>query len=480
MNRILVLAAVAFGMLAGGCGGFDEALTGHSRPAAEAAGYRLSADNLGRLMAASPMPDSALTAYWAGELGRLWADYVILAALYQDPDTTRSVDYSTLLEDGRYLAALAVSRYRDSVVMVGSEPSEEELREYFDVRHPFTRLDVRRLVLIVPEDAPGDVRDSLFAEAGTIRERLVGGADFVEVARELSDEPAQARGQVLSYQGHDDFPDAADSIVFELRPGEISPVIAAGSEILVYRIEGRRTPDYEMARDQLYRLVLEERTAKRQDSVLEALVDDSHRAIMQGAVELAGQVARDPSLAAERIPGGMILVTWDGGDLSVEELRDLFLVRRDMQDVFAQATDDELTDYLLRLAGDEILITAAARSGMAATAAEKEELSAVLADQLARVAARYELTTEAVTDPVYDLEEQAVWFLQGVMQRSRAIPWLGEFRVVLDPVFPVRVDDGGADSAARTARELRAAGMGGPGIEGEAPRDGVEPRSEVG
>jgi len=457
MNRTLVIVALTLSAVVGACGALGDALTGHARPAATAAGYTLDPQDLGELMAESPIPDSAFTPYWAGEFARLWADFVVLSTLYQDPDTTRSVDYTRLMEDGRHLAAIAVMRYRNSVVMVGVEPSEEEVREYFEFRQPYTRLDVRRVVLSVPTGADDSARDSLFAAAQAIRDRLVGGADFVTVARERSTEPTQARGQILAYQGHDDFPPAADSVVFTLQPGEISPAIATEREILIYLIEARRAPDFDSSRDQLYSLILGERVEQRQQEALESTVGDARRTVMEGAPELASQVARDPNLAAGRVSDGMKLVTWDGGDLSVEEIRRLFLVRDDMRKMFAEASADDVNEYLMSLARDEILITAAASSGVAASAEEREALAIGLADQLGHIAARLGLSRQLATSPRFDMDEQGYYFLRGVMERSRAVPWLGEFRVVLDPQYPVRVDDSGVRSAAKHASELRAA-----------------------
>jgi hypothetical protein len=196
---------------------------------------------------------------------------------------------------------------------------------------------------------------------------------------------------------------------------------------------------------------------------------------------MAAQIALDPSLAADRIPDGMKLVTWDGGDLSVGELRRLFLVRNDIRKLFAEATGEEVHDYLMSLARDEILITAAASSGVSASAEERDALAIGLADQLGHIAARLGLSSQLATNPQFEVGEQGYYFLQGVMERSRAIPWLGEFRIVLDPRFPVRVDDSGVKNAARRARELRAAGAVAPGTENEAPQgESDEPIVEVG
>ena len=481
MNRTLVWVGIAVCCVAAGCGSFGDALTSHARPAATAAGHTLDQEELGHLMATSSVPDSALTPYWAGEFARLWADFVVLSTLYEDPDTTQSLDYTRLMEDGRHLAAIAVMRYRDSVVMKGIEPSEQELRDYWEVHQPYTRLDVRRVVLSVPSGSGNSVRDSLLAEARSIRERLVGGADFVTVARERSDGPAQARGQILAYQAHDDFPPAADSVVFALQPGEISPVFASEDEILIYRVEARREPAFDTSRDQLFRLVLEARQDERQQQALESAVGDARRAVMQEAPALVSEIARDPTRAVNRIPDGMKLVTWDGGDLSVDDIRRLFLVRDDMRRVFAEASEDDIHDYLMRLARDEILISAAANTGIAANAEERDALALALAEQLGHIAARLGLSTQLVSNPRFDVDEQGYYFLQGVMARARALPWLGEFRVVLDPQFPVRVDESGVRSAARLAVELRAAGAGSAAPEAGQPQvDDGGTRVEVG
>jgi dsDNA-binding SOS-regulon protein len=477
MNRTLAAIALALPVVFTACGAFDDALTQHARPAATAGGLTLDQGELAYLMAASPIPDSALTPYWASEFARLWADFVVLSRLYADPDTTRAVDYTRLMEDGRHLSAIAVMRYRDSVVMAGIEPTEEELRTYFELRQPYTRLDVRRIVLEMPGGE--GARDSVLARAESVRERLVGGADFVEIARQVSSEPVQARGQVLAYQGHDDFPAAADSAVFSLRPGEISPVVVTGEEALIYRIEARREPEFDEARDQLYRRVLEEREETRQQEALETEIGNARRAVLQGALAVASDVARDPTLAAERIPDGMRLVTWEGGHLSVGDLRALFVVREDLRRAFAEATEDEIYDYLMRLARDEILIQAAAESGVTANEEEREALAAALAEQLGHIARRMGLTSQLVANPGFDIDDQGYYFLQGVMTRSRALPWLGEFRVVLDPMYPVRVDDAGVRSAARQASELRAAGVGPAEREGPDVETG-ETRVEVG
>ena len=121
--RVLVPGLVSIAVL--GCGDALDSLTSHSRPAATALGESLDARELGQLLADSPTPDSALDGQFAAAVARLWADYVVLARLYQEPDSSESLDFDPLLEAGRYYSVLEVANYRDSVLLAGVEPSDD-------------------------------------------------------------------------------------------------------------------------------------------------------------------------------------------------------------------------------------------------------------------------------------------------------------------------------------------------------------------
>ncbi|MFW6039610.1 MAG: peptidylprolyl isomerase, partial [Gemmatimonadota bacterium] len=429
-----VALAAALTLSTSACTDAVDALTSHARPVAAVGGEALGTDELADMLAESPLPDSALTAHWAARVGRLWADYVSLALLYQSPDTTSALDYDALLEDARYYPALAVQRYRDSVVLGGLDPTAEEVREYYEQARPLTRLDVRRIRLGIPPDASDAVRDSLFDEAERLRNRVASGADFIEVARAASDEPAAARGQILSYQGHSDFHPSADSVVFELRPGEISPVIVADEEVVFYRIERRRSPEFEsvesMVRRELVKLRRERMLAQAADSLLE----NSRRVVADGAVAAARLVATSDDMAAGRVAGSLRLVRYDGGALTVSELRELFAARPDLERMFGEedTEDDDIEVYLYQLAGDEILVRAASESGIEPSDEARTELRTGVAGQLAAIAGRMDLSHRLVTDPAYDVARESRRFVSIVLDRRAPVPQPTEFRAALD------------------------------------------------
>jgi len=454
MNRLTSgsLACIAAVAVFSGCG-LEDALTTHARPVASAAGLDITAGELADLLARSPIPDTALTEHWTKQIGLLWSDYVRVATLFREPDTTYSLDLDKLLEERRYFAVLAVAQYRDSVVLKDIQPTEAERREYFDTRKPFKRLDIRRIIVSVPENADEALRDSLYEAARSARTELENGADFVEIARQRSSEPPAARGALLQFQGHEDFAPAADSIVFWLETGDLSPVIATDTAMLIYQIEEIHEPTYEDARERSVLYQLEELRDQVSRTVVDSLLENARRSVRRGAEELARRLAIDIDA---RIAPGTRLVTWEGGEFTIDELRRLYLVRPDIRELFGRASDSDLSVYLLELGRDEILVQAAYEHGASPTDREKEELREAMSAQLSRIAQEFGLSRNLVTAPAYDLHDESLAFLNRVLLALEPLPWLGEFRIVLDEVYEVEVDDRGVRTAAELASKLRA------------------------
>jgi hypothetical protein len=464
----------ATGVLAA-CSAAEDALTAHSRPAAEAVGHTLGTNELAWIIAESPLPDSAMRSDVAGQAARLWADYVTLATIYRQPDSTRSVDFTPLLDEGRYFASLAVERFRDSLVSLTADPTDAEVREYFDSRQPFTRLDIRRIAIRVPPEASEAMRDSLFDEASELRERLAGGSDFVEMARVHSDEPPEERGKILPFQGHETLPDVADSALFAMRPGQISPVFATSDAMLIYRLEQRRQPEFEEARELTYQRMVEERASASETRALDSLMSAAQRSIPEDAPEAAIRIASRPDMAEGSIAGSAPLARIVGGSLTAAELRTLFKVRPDLRQRFAVASEDEAYDLLMELATDEVLVQAAEASGYAVGEVERDRLQLALAEQLAAVGGRYNLSHMLVTDPSFDLDVASKNFVRAVLQAQKPVPWLAEFRFVLDPGYPSKIDEQGSESAAQLASDLRATGAAGaPEGTGDDPVEGTD------
>ncbi|MEJ2483978.1 MAG: peptidylprolyl isomerase [Gemmatimonadota bacterium] len=303
-------------------------------------------------------------------------------------------------------------------------------------------------------DASEAARDSLFEEASALRERLAGGADFVEAAKAHSDEEIEQRGRVLSYQGHESVPPMADSALFAMRPGEISPVFATPDAMVIYRVEQRRVPEFDAAREMTFDRMVEERAEVSQARTLDSVLSAGQRSIPDDAPAAAIRIASRSDMAEGAISGSAPLARFVDGELTAGELRTLFRVRPDMRQRFATATEDQAYDFLMELAADEVLVRAAESGGFGAGELERTQLSEALAAQMSRIGGRYNLSHGMVTNPAFDLDLASESFVRAVLAAQKPVPWLSEFRYVLGD-FPSRIDDQGAETAARLARDLR-------------------------
>ena len=77
------------------------------------------------------------------------------------------------------------------------------------------------------------------AEAERARARAAAGDDFGDLARAVSKAPDAARGGALGWVRRGDLPSEFEAAIFRLRPGEVSPVIAAEEGFLVFKMLDR-------------------------------------------------------------------------------------------------------------------------------------------------------------------------------------------------------------------------------------------------
>lgn len=476
----------ASALVGAACQPAGDALTAHSQTAAEAAGYRLSSADLGRLMSdAEYLPADSISPELAESIAQLWADYIRLSVLYQEADSTLTLDFEPLLERLRYFDQLSVFRFRDSVLAGEDEVSETELRAFVEDNQPFTRLDVRRIAISVPADASDAVRDSVYEVASRVQRLAQGGAEFPELAREWSDEPPEARGQLLSYQGHDQFDAAADSVVFRVRPGEVSPVIPTPDAMVVYRVERRRAPSFEESRDRAEKLLVDERVHARARHVTDSLFENARVQVMTGAGERARATAANPFAVDLRRQRRDKLVIYEGGAITSEEVRDVMLLRPDIARMFVEGSDEDAETLLGELAHDEIMAEAAERAGFELAPAEKDSLSVLMASQLSTLASQFKVHHLLVTSPLWNMQKQGVGFIAEVLESQTPTPMLSYgYRQVLDERYSERIDDSGLQAAVRQAQRLREAA---PPVPPDEPResttaetgDAAQPTSEV-
>lgn len=161
---------------------------------------------------------------------------VHLAALAGRFDSQEAF-YFALEQNGISLATLQHEIEKDIVVskLIQDEVSpqvhisDDDVRHYYDSNpHYFLvpeRVHARHILLRVPEDADTDTRKAIRTRLLSLRELLLGGADFAAVAMAHSEDVSAENGGDIGFFSREDVAKGFADAAFSLPPGEISDVV---------------------------------------------------------------------------------------------------------------------------------------------------------------------------------------------------------------------------------------------------------------
>ncbi len=121
--------------------------------------------------------------------------------------------------------------------------SDEEVKKYYDQnQNQFVQLHLLHISLRL---TGSDVQQGTRIRKGLeeVRQRAMKGEDFRALAREFSKDSDARAGGDLGFRGKGRFGEAVDSVVFRLKPGEISDVFEAPGAIHLFKaLEERPQP----------------------------------------------------------------------------------------------------------------------------------------------------------------------------------------------------------------------------------------------
>jgi peptidyl-prolyl cis-trans isomerase D len=192
-------------------------------------------------------------------------------------------------------------------------PEEEELHRIYESRKagygtPEQR-QARHILITVPADADGEAEAAAKAKLAAIRDRIVAGEDFGDLAKEASEDPGSAPlGGDLGFFGTGMMDPAFETAAFSQQEGEVGePVRSAfGYHLIqVTAIKPGSTKSFEEVRDELVRL---------------AGRDEAERRFFEMAERFEGQAYEHPDSlepAAESLGLGLQKTDWltrEGGE----------------------------------------------------------------------------------------------------------------------------------------------------------------------
>lgn len=325
---------------------------------ARAGEHVLTVDQAANLV--SSVPSLPANAASVGAVVGLWVDYASLAEALRIDSTLSQLDLHLAVR--AQIEQELIMGLRQRVITPDTVITEPELREAYDRRNPELSVRLRHIVFNVSAGASATERDSIRGLAEEALRRLRGGADFRELAAEVSDDTVSAaRGGDLGYFTRAGLSAPFADVAFALEPGEFSDPVKGPVGLHILQIDEKRVPSLDDLRGDLRQQILRGRYQRAESLYVATLEREANVELEPEAIDLVRQLTRSPSSAyASDVSDDRTLVRYDSGEVSVLELREVLATREDVYRArLAGAEDEILRGELAGLARRELLLARA-------------------------------------------------------------------------------------------------------------------------
>jgi hypothetical protein len=350
---------------------------------------------------------------------------------------------------------------RDSLILTDTVVSEVELQERFRAEAPGSQVRARHILLGFPLQATDQQRDSVRREAEELRSRVLGGEDFAALARQFSQDPGSAaNGGDLGFFGRTDMVEPFAVAAFALEPGEVSEVVMTPMGYHVIRTDEKQVPTFEDVAPQFRQQVLAQRLQQAESLYVAQLEEEAGIQVSSDVAPVARRVIEDPALPLSRRARERVLVRYDGGELTVGELR-LFMQSQlpEGRARLAQAPDSILIeDVLPGVTQRELLVSQARAEGFGPPQAYVDSLVTNVREQLVQAADA--LSLRSIEPEGSESQEQAIdrtveALLRSIVSGGRDVIPLGAVSTVLRERTSNQIFETAANAVVRGVAEVR-------------------------
>jgi hypothetical protein len=454
MNRSSLLVLSLCATTAVACSGLKDALTAHVDVVARAGSQELSVTRLSDLLGQAKM-QVPINKEVATLIARdLWVPYQLLglAAARGDSLTDpKAIDAAAagMIENaklGRFMESVASGFPVDS----GTEAS------YLAANGGL--YAARHILLLVPESAPANVRDSVKRQIDRIRTQVTP-ANFADMARRYSQDNTAQKGGDLGVFPRGMMVKPFGDAVAALKPGEISPVVQTQYG---YHIVQRST--WDQAKSQ-YASQAQGRGRQVAESTYIAQAQTAADVKLKSdAASTMKTVAKDPMAHRK---DKTAVATYSGGTLTAGRLAMVLLATprsAQLMQQIQQAPDSLVNQYVTNMAQREVLLR---RADSAKVGLSPEELSSLHRDFGQAVAMSWtqlgidpksladSAKTQAERERLAAARVEA--FLDRVMAgQAQPVPVPAPLQIVLMDKYDAQVNAAGIDRAVERAAKLRA------------------------
>jgi parvulin-like peptidyl-prolyl isomerase len=189
----------------------------------------------------------------------------------------RGMTQADLRRDTR--KTMAVNRLLEGSVWKDVHITPEQSRAFYeqhreDLKHP-AQVRASHILIRVPEKASAAERAAAQKRAAGLLDALKAGADFAELARQKSDDPASApRGGDLGYFAKGEMDPAFEKVAFALAPGQLSDVVSTPHGLHIIKVTDRRSAGYDTlddARERITALLTKMERERRETELVATL-----------------------------------------------------------------------------------------------------------------------------------------------------------------------------------------------------------------
>lgn len=168
-------------------------------------------------------------------------------------------------------ATIGVDRLLEAEIGPDPEPTNEELRAHYEktIDRYLTEEEVR-VSQIFKEPTSHEDAKRCYQELREARERLLDGTDFLELAKEVSDKPAEEVDLGFLKMG-ETMPEI-EAIVFSLRKDEVSPIVATHFGFHLFQTTDRK-PAEPIPFEQVEAQVREHYLTEHREAAINGLIE---------------------------------------------------------------------------------------------------------------------------------------------------------------------------------------------------------------
>jgi peptidyl-prolyl cis-trans isomerase C len=379
-------------------------------------------------------------------LADLWIDYTLLATAAADDSTLSSIDLQPIV--AQQTEVELITALRDSVIQVDTALTEDAVRARFAQEAPDARVSARHILLAAGAEATPAQRDSARALAGQLLQRLRNGENFEALARQYSADGTAAQGGDLGFFGRGEMVASFDSAAFLLEPGQLSDVVTTIFGYHIIRVDEKQMPEFAEFADETRQMMQAEMFMKAESLFVTGVEQRANLEIAEDAAEVTREIARNPLARMSGRSARRTLVEFEGGDLTVGEVRTFLQTRQpNYRQQVVDATAEQINENILRALSQRELLLAEARSrGIVPNQARTDSLV-----EMARtgfVDAARQLGLIGIQPAEGESREQAIGrtvseLLRGILNAEREVIPLGAISFTLRQQYTAEVNDAG-------------------------------------